>query len=76
MEEILKKYKEECFSFSQPFLMEVFKLSREHPNDGEFGRIIRKMIHAAEDLHSSKVREEVSISLQKILDENNKNLNS
>jgi hypothetical protein len=72
LDNILEKYKEDCFDFSQPVLKEIYKLSLENPSDAEFGARVRRIVESAEKHHSEKVRRETKKSLQEILNSQSK----
>ena len=70
IEKILEQYKKDCFDPKQPFLIEVYHLTKNFGNDYELGAKIRELIHKFEKVDRERIQIELDEQLKNITEKN------
>lgn len=70
IEQLQEQYKKDCFDPTQPFLTEVYHLTKNFGNDYELGGKVRELIQKFEAFNKERLKIETDQQLKNILEEN------
>jgi dTDP-4-dehydrorhamnose 3,5-epimerase-like enzyme len=67
MKELMEEYKENVFDDSQPFLIEIYHLTKNNSNDMDLGKAVRKLVYNYENYKKGIHLAEADRQLKKII---------
>lgn len=72
LKKMIESYKEKVFDIDHPFILKIYHLHKEYPNDIDFGGKIREIMVNIETESKKKLIQKNKKDLERIITENKK----